>query len=268
MPVNFNKLAIVDFETGGLDYSRQPLSIGMVILDPRRLNIVDNGTFYSKIRPYTDEECPKYGLSPVSGEALAKNKLKMEDLLKAPTPEKVWGEVINFMKYHNIKGNKWDAPIFCGFNTEFDREIVDRLCEGHLKNLICIPEKLLPKKQHKELGDAGLGKEYKKLITLKEPYGFGGSTMFRPFPIIDVATLAFMQFESLREPHKLSLDTIKDFLGFTSEGAHHALVDCLWTAEILARNMLWFRNVTQDTDFPNDGRTFLDIKDYISKLEL
>lgn len=264
MALNFNPYSIVDYETGGTGPGRQPLSIGIAILDARRLTIADNGTFYSLIKPYSDEECEKNGLDPIDPKALAVNKLKMEDLEKAPDPKTVWENVKNFMKYHNTKGDKWSAPIFTGFNTQFDWEITERLISGHLpdRNLM-LHSKLIPKKDHKELGEKQLAKAYKDLKLLKEPYKFGGETLFRPFPTIDVAQVAFMMFESLREPHKISLDAIKEFLGFKSTGAHNALIDCLWTAEIWIRYLSMFRQIAHEVDYNTEGKTILDINSYI-----
>ena len=139
MSVNHNKFAIVDTETGGLGKGRQPLSIGVVILDARRLTVADNGVFYSQICPSTMAECDLNGLDPVDPKALAINKLNIEELLKAPKPKTVWENLINFMKYHNSKGDKWSAPIFTGWNTKFDWDIVDRMIYGHLPSKLTLP---------------------------------------------------------------------------------------------------------------------------------
>lgn len=266
MALNFNSFAIIDFESGGLGAGLQPLSIGVVILDARRLTIADNGIFYSLMKPIPPEECPKYGLDPVSPEALAKNKLDPKELENAPTCKKVWGNLINFMKYHNIKGDKWSAPIFTGWNTLFDYQIAQRLIYGHLSEKICLSSKLIPKTSHKEVGEKELAKAYKELKLLREPYGFGGETIFRPFPVIDVAQNAFMLFESLREPEKLNLGAVMEFLGFPTGGTHNALVDCLWTTEIFSRYLRLFRSVAQEVDYNTEGKTTIDIQHYISKI--
>ena len=265
MAVNFNRYAIVDYETGGLGQNTQPLSIGIVILDPRRLTIADNGTFYSLIRPVPPDDCPKYGLDPVDPKALAVNKLDPAELEQAPPAKAVWTAVSNFLKYHNVKGDKWSAPIFTGWNSKYDHDITQRLINGNLYGLKCVEEKLLPKKDHKELGEKELAKAYKNLKLIKEPYGFGGDTLFRPFPVIDVAQYAFALFESLREPHKLSLDAVKGFLGFTDEGAHNALVDCLWTSEIFTRYLRIFRELAPEIDYSTEGKVTLPIYEILEK---
>lgn len=264
MPINFNSYAITDFETGGLGSGCQPLSIGTVIIDPRRLTIADNGLFYSLIRPQTDEECEISGLDPIDPKALAVNKLNIEDLKMAPTLKTVWANYMNFMKYHNIKGDKWNAPIFTGWNAKYDHDITERVVGGHLPSKLTLHSKLIPKKDHKDLGDKELSKAYKALKFMKEPYGFGGDTLFRPFPVIDVAQVAFIMFESLREPDKLRLDTVKEFMGFKAEGAHNALVDCLWTAEIWVRYLTMFRQIAPEVDYETEGKTILDINGALS----
>jgi DNA polymerase III epsilon subunit-like protein len=262
MPISHSKFSIVDYETGGTGPGRQPLSIGIVILDARRLTIADNGTFYSLIRPSDPEDLESNGLDPIDPKALAVNKLDPKDLAAAPTAQAVWENVKNFMKYHNTKADKWNAPIFTGWNTAFDFQITERMIRGHLPNKLMLQSKLIPKKDHKELGEKELAKAYKGIKLMKEPYGFGGETLFRPFPTIDVAQVAFMMFESLREPEKLNLDAVKAFLGFKSEGAHNALVDCLWTAEIWVRYLQMFRQIAPEVDYQTEGNTVLDIQKY------
>lgn len=263
MPINHNKFAIIDFETGGLGRGCQPLSLGAVILDARRLTVADNGIFYSQICPSTTEECEFNGLDPVDPKALAVNKLDMNELLKAPKPKTVMELFINFMKYHNPKGDKWGAPIFTGWNAKYDYDIMTRMIYGHLPSKLTLHSKIIPKKDHRIHEDKDLAKAYKTLKFLKEPYGFGGETLFRPFPVVDVAQNAFMMFESIREPAKLSLDSVKAFLGFKGEGSHNALVDCLWTAEIHIRYLKLFRMVAPEVDYDTEGKTILNINSYL-----
>ena len=268
MAINFNSYAIVDFETGGIGKNCQPLSIGVVILDGRRLTIKENGTFYSLIKPYDNKECIKYGLDPIDKKALKVNKLTLEELEDAPTPKQVMGNLINFMKYQTAKSDKWNGPIFTGWNTGFDYSITQRLIHGNLAGDVVIPTKLAPKNTYKQLGESGLAKSYKELKPLKEPYKFGGETMFRPFPVIDVGVIAHMMFESLRNPHRGSLDSVKDFLGFKSDGAHNALVDCLFTAEIFVRYMRIIRQIAPEIDYKTENETVLDVHKIIKNMKI
>ena len=187
----------------------------------------------------------------------------MDELLLAPKPKTVWANYCNFMKYHNPKGDKWNAPIFTGWNTKYDFDISQRMIHGHLPSKLIVHSELIPKKDHRITEDKDFVKAYKTLKFLKEPYGFSGETLFRPFPMIDVAQNAFMMFESLREPSKLSLDAVKSFLGFKSEGSHNALVDCLWTAEIFIRYLRMFRAIAPEVDYNTEGKTHLNINSYL-----
>ena len=266
MPINHNKFSVVDFETGGIGEFKQPLSIGIVIIDARRLIIADNGLFYSKIRPCDPDKCEIMGLDPIDPKALAVNKLTLEELSKSPTPKAVWENVINFMKYHNIKGDKWSAPIFTGWNTGFDYSIVNRLISGNIPSKLTLDSKIITKKDQKDMSNDDLAKAYKNLKFMKEPYKFGGETLFRPFPVIDVAQAAFMMFESLRSPEKLSLDAVKAFLGFEEGEDHNALVDCLWTAEIWVRYLNLFPQIAPEVDYETEGKTILNIEAALSTI--
>ena len=265
MAINHNKYAVTDFETGGITQNRQPLSIATVILDPRKLSLCDNGIFYSLIKPYEDEDCEKYGVDPISPDALAKNKLSMDDLRAANPPKKVFEEYTSFIKYHNPKAKKWDAPIFCGWNYLFDWEIMENLTDGLLKGRHTIKDKLPAKTTIKKMVDKEV-----EVIPVKEPYGFGPpiENLFRPFPQIEVSQYAFSFFESSREPHLLNISSVKEYIGFKNEGMHNAIVDCLWTAELFARFLRLQRIFSSEIDFKTDGETFLDIPKEIEKLNI
>jgi len=263
MSINHNKFAITDFETGGTDGRHQPLSIATVIIDPRRLTIAENGIFYSLIQPCPDDRCEEFGLSPIDPKALATNNLSLDELRNAPSPKKVMGDYINFMKYHNPTGEKWDAPVFCGFNTDFDWEIMTRLMKGNMKSEFAITEKLPSQKALKEKSIEEIKDELKNLKIVKEPYKFGGETIFRPFPKIDVAQIVFMFFENLRALGQMSLSSVKEYFGFPNTGAHNAVIDCLWTAEILIRYLRITRSIAQEIDYNTNGETILPIQTYI-----
>jgi DNA polymerase III epsilon subunit-like protein len=264
MPINHYKYAITDFETGGITKNRQPLSIGCVMLDPRKLTICDNGVFYSLIQPVEDEDCLKFGLDPIDNEALMKNGLTMDELRKAPPIKKVFAEFVEFIKYHNPKAKKWDAPIFTGWNFTFDWEIMENLCDGLLEGRHTILNKLPAKTTIKKIADKEI-----EIFGVKEPWGFGPpiENLFRPFPQIEVSQYAFSLFESTREPHLLNISSVKAHLGFQNQGMHNALVDCLWTAELFARFLRLQRIFASEIDFKTEGETFLDIQAEIDKFE-
>lgn len=263
MAINFNKYCVVDFETNGLGDGKQPVSIGAVMIDPRRLEICDNGTFYSLISLIEDDEVEKYGLDKTDPKALQINKLSMEDIRKAPPLKKVWKDFHQWVNFHNPPKTKWDAPIFTGYNVPFDLQIVNRIMDGHLRSMPTLKEKLISKKEQKEKTPEELAKLYKNIELLKECWGCGPDWLFHPAKTIDVMQITHLLFESFREPHKNSLDMVKGYLGFNDKGAHNALVDCLWTAEIFIRYLKIQRQISGDTDFCTGGTTILPIGDYV-----
>jgi DNA polymerase III epsilon subunit-like protein len=265
--LNFNKLCVFDFETTGKDPNfAQPCSMAGVMIDPRKLTICDNGIFYSLCNIIPDEEVDKYNLRPVEQKAMQTNKLSLDDIKKAPPLKKVWGDFGDWVNFHNPEKDKWAAPILCGQNVDYDKTIKDRIVGGHLRGEVILPEKLVPKTKLTKLEDDDIRKEYKKLVPFKEPYKFGPDRLFHPIYQLDTIQFSFAFFESCREPHKLGLDIIKDFLGFAPTGAHNALVDALYTAEILIRYLKVIREVSKETDFCTSNTTILPIQSIIDSL--
>lgn len=264
--INTSKFVIVDFETNALDPKHnQPVSIGAVMIDARKLTICDQGTFYSLIKIIPDNEVEKYNLIKTEEKALEVNKLTIEEIMAAPPLKKVWGDFSNWVKFHTSKKDQWDAPIFCGHNKEYDRTIVNRIMNGHLDNQIVLPEKLINKTKIKKTKVEDLAEAYKNLMPYSEPWKYGPDWLFHPATSLDTKQLSFTLFENCREPNGMSLSSIKSFLGFDDGGAHNALVDCLYSAEILVRYLKLMRNIYRDTDFNTDGESLLSIKSFLPK---
>lgn len=263
MAISNNDYAFIDFETQGKDPKlNQPVSMACVIIDGRRLKVKDNGVFYSLINIIDDDSVEKYNLAPLEKAALEKNGLTLDEIQKAPPLKSVWGSFKSFMAFHNPSRDKWKAPIFSGHNVPFDKQIYDRIALGHLSGHM-LPQKLLGKTALKTMTEAEIARAYKELVTFKEPWKFGGENLVHPAKTIDTMQTAHVWFESLREPHRSSMDAIKEFLGFPSEGAHNALVDVLYTAEFFIRALKIQRAVSLDTDFTTHGQTFLEIEEIL-----
>lgn len=266
--INSSKFLIVDFETSALDPAyNQPVSIGAVMIDPRKLTICDQGTFYSLIKIIPDEEVDKYGLCKLEQKALDVNNLKLEDIMAAPPLKKVWDDFTNWVKFHSPKKDNWENPIFCGHNIAYDKQICDRIINGHLHGNVTLPNKLITKTKVSKMKDDELGQEYRKLAPLIEPWALGPATLFHPALSLDTMSLAFSIFENCRDPQRMSLTSIKTFLGFEDAGAHNALVDCLYSAEILVRYLRLMRSVYRDTDFMTNGESVLEVQQIISEKE-
>lgn len=265
--INTSKFAIVDFETNALDPKyNQPVSIGAVMIDARKLTICEQGTFYSLIKIIPDEEVDKYNLCKTEQKALEVNKLDIKDIMAAPPLKKVWGDFSNWVKFHTTKKDQWEAPIFCGHNKDYDRKISERIQYGHLDGKVTLPSKLLAKTKAVKATDEELAKEYKSLTPYAEPWGFGPDWLFHPSLGLDTMNLAFSLFENSKEPHRMSLSSIKTYLGFQDNGAHNALVDCLYSAEILVRYLRLMRNIYRDTDFITNGESVLGINTILADM--
>lgn len=265
--INRNKFVFVDFETTGLGSGSQPISIGAVMIDPRKLSICDNGLFYSLINIIPDDSVEKYGLDKTSEQALAVANLTLDQINNGPPIKQVWANFCSWIKYHTPTKDKWDAPIFCSF-TNYDLIMVNRIQNGHLGGNLVLKNKLLTKTALKEMTDEEIAKAYKEIALIKEPWGFGPDWLFCPNKKVDVAQTSLEGFESLREPSGGSLDAIKSSLGFPDKGAHNALVDALWAAEIFIRFLAIKRVVFADTDFETSGNTVLPIDQIIKDFNL
>lgn len=265
--ISHNKICVIDFETDSLlPEFNQPISIGAVMLDGRRLTVCDGGTFYSLINRIPDDQVGEYGLNCLEKTALEKNKIKIEDIERAPSLKKVWADFINWFMYFCPKTDEWSLPIAAGHNHKYDRTILDRIRFGHHGGKIVLPEKLLPKTKTSKMSQEEISSHYKSIKPLKEPWGFGPQKLFHPAITLDTLPISFTWFENSREPTRLSLDTLKAHFNFKdAEGSHshNALVDSLWSAEILVRYIALQRKLYHEINFSTDGETILPIHSII-----
>lgn len=121
--MNNNTIIVFDFETGGLDTNyTEPIEIAAIALNPRDLNPIPGGRFYSLCKP-TNWDI-------VGDEALRINGKTREQLQTAPEQSVVWAAFMNFIKQYNPrKGSNITAPIPGGKNIRgFDLPIFNRLC--------------------------------------------------------------------------------------------------------------------------------------------
>lgn len=204
--MNYNDIIVYDFETGGRNpYKTQPTQLAAVVVNGRRLTLTPNAEFNSLMKPLRDEEAIKLGLDPVEDEALEKTHKTWELLEKAPAPKVVWKRFCDFVNTHNYKKDKWSAPIPAGFNNNgYDDIIINRL--------------------------AG-----------QEPWKFGPTdpdrgnecTLFHPIHNIDVMKMVWSWTENNPDIRSISMDSMRDYLGLSSDMGHDALTDVKQTAYIL-----------------------------------
>lgn len=216
-----------DFETGGRNPHRcQPTQIAAIALDGR--NFKPKGTFNSLMRPVLDDDkAIALGVDPVEDEALKVTRKTREELAKAPLPKTVWKKFITFVEKYNWKGTPFFAPIPCGFNIiGYDMHIVNRLC--------------------KEYGPWDENRQQQKL--------------FHQIYKIDVMDDVWLWTEGDPDVKSISMDSLRERMGLSSENAHDALQDVRDTANIFIKlqksRRAVYRNMKFDKAFA-DGQLFV-----------
>lgn len=214
-----NFIAFRDYETGSKNrYKTQPLQLACVMIDINKLEIVPNSLFHSKIKPLPDDAAIAIDLDPVSDEALAINKLKREDLEKAPDVETVWKQYCTYLKKYNLKGNKggkWDAPIVAGFNNRgFDDEIDIRLMKAY-------------------------GPEFDE---------WGGWSLYHPIHNFDLKEDVTRWFH-FTDMKSISMDSLRDKFGLSTEKAHDAVTDVTQGAHVLIHFLKMYRTLEPKIKF-------------------
>jgi len=208
-----------DFETTSKNkHTCQPTEIAAQAIDARKLEVI--GEFRSLIKVNEDPEyCKKYNLDPPTDEVLKMTHIDKKELMAAPEPKVVWKNFGDFVNQYNYKKNKWGAPIFAGFNINYDLPITDRLC-GH------------------------------------DPYKFGPyddeyrcNALFNPVHKIDLMDIVYFWFSGRNEPASLSFDSLRAYFGMDNAKAHSALYDVKQGTELLVRFIKLTRKLADKTKF-------------------
>jgi DNA polymerase III epsilon subunit-like protein len=220
------KICVFDFETDGSDPEVcSPVQIAAVIIDPIRLEIVDNSEFNITCKPEVMEKNPEYRYDTDIIDFHAKVRGCSQEEIYAQwrtytSQEIAWNSFVTYLeKYHcgnRKKKNLFSAPIAAGYNiNKFDMKIINRLSE-----------------------------KYKNIETKEKK-----SNLFYPRDVLDIMNLVFYWFENISEIKSYSLDTVRDYLGISKEGAHDALKDVKDCAEILIRFIRLHRNLGNKIKF-------------------
>lgn len=222
--MNYNKICVFDFETDGSDPSQcSPVQIAAVIVDPLNLEIVPGSEFNINFKPEVLEKDENYEYTTDILDFHAKVKgCKKDDVLnewkKYPKQEIAWKMFVEYLdKYHSrsSKKSQFSAPIAAGYNIyRFDLPIIDRLSVKY-KNI------------NKE----------------------GRSDLFYPRDVADVINLIYYWFNNNNDLKSYSLDTVRDYLGISKDGAHDAIKDVKDTAQILIRFLKLHRNLSEKIQF-------------------
>jgi hypothetical protein len=207
---------VFDFETGSRNpYKTQPTQIAALALDGRDLSV--KGSFNSEIRPLLDdEEAIAAGLDPIEDGALKVTGKTREKLAEAPLLKSVWTKFTKFVDQYNWKGEPFFNPIPVGYNiVGFDLIIVNRLC--------------------KEFGPWDKTKDNAKLF----------SKVYK----VDLMDNVFMWTEGDPSVKSISMDSLREKMGLSSENAHDALQDVKDTANIFIKLLKTHRAVYQNIEF-------------------
>lgn len=222
--INYNKICVFDFETDGVNPNQcSPVQLACVMVDPLKLEVIPNSEFNINFKPETLEKDPDYEYTTDVVDFHAKVQgCSKADILDRwsnyPTQEHSWKMFVDYMsKYHTraSKKSQFSAPIAAGYNIyKFDLPIIDRLS--------------------KKYGN-----------TNKE----GKTDVFFPRDIIDLMNLVFYWFEQNSDLKSYTLDSLRDYLGISKEGAHDAIKDIRDSAEILIRFMKLHRRLANSIKF-------------------
>ena len=207
---------VFDFETGSRNPNKtQPTQIAAVALDGRSLTV--KGTFNSEIKPILDDDkAIAAGLDPIEDGALKVTNKTRGNLAKAPALKSVWKKFCSFVDQYNWKKDPFFNPIPVGYNIiGFDLPIINRLC--------------------KEFGPWDSTREQQKIF----------SKVYK----VDLMDNVFMWTEGDPSVRSISMDSLRERMGLSSDNAHDALQDVKDTANIFIKLLKTHRAVYQNIEF-------------------
>lgn len=219
------KICVFDFETDGADPEIcSPVQLSAVMVDPIKLEVIKDSEFNVFCKPEVMETNSEYVYETDIMDFHARVKgCSKEDIYKQwrqyPSQQIAWSSFVSYLdKYHcgnRKKKSVFSAPIAAGYNIHrFDLKIINRLSHKY-KNI-----------------------EGKENI----------SSLFYPRDVLDIMNLVFYWFES-SDLKSYSLDTVRDYLGISKEGAHDALKDVQDCAKILVRFLRLHRRLAEKVNF-------------------
>jgi DNA polymerase III epsilon subunit-like protein len=219
------KICVFDFETDGSNPEEcSPVQLAAVIVDPIKLEIVQDSEFNVTCKPEVMEKDPEYRYETDIIDFHARVKgCSQEDIYSQwktySSQDVAWQSFISYLeKYHcgnRKKKTMFSAPIAAGYNiNRFDMKIIGRLC-----------------------------RKYNNIDTKEN-----NPNIFYPRDILDIMNLVFYWFEN-SDLKSYSLDNMRDYLGINKDGAHDALKDVRDCAEILIRFLRLHRNLSKKIKF-------------------
>ncbi len=220
MAINNNFIMVYDFETTGLNPDQvYPVEIAAAMIHPRKLTLVEGGTFWSFCCP-PDVDSITTDLWEFHARANKCTVPEIQDKIRnAPSLEVVFKDFAKYMSnYHQIgakRKSKFSAPIRAGHNTDgYDNIIFDRCCEL---------------------------------------YGFcdknGEQNISHPRDKIDLLRICSLFFSNQTEPEKYNFDCLREFFGLPNDGGHTAIKDVEQIGEVIIKFQRYFWDIASRTNF-------------------
>lgn len=201
----------------------QPASLAAVAIDPATARVVEGDHFDSLMCP--DDEGWQDRVDPG---ALFVNKLRVEDIEKAPPRRDVWLAFARWVRQYNPKKGVMSNPVPCGKNIRsFDNLITEYLSRRY----------------------GTVDKNGIQTVFARRP----GEQWGR---MIDLDDLVFGWFEGSDEIENLAMDTLRSYFGLSSERAHSAIVDVYQSAEMICRFLRLHRGLLKKIPFRNSMRDY------------
>lgn len=218
--INYNKICVFDFETDGANPEVcSPVQLAAVMIDPVQLSVIDGSEFNINFKPEVIEANPDHVYEGDILDFHAKVRGTDRDSIlaewkKYPSQKNSWSLFVDYLNKYHSRGSKksqFSAPIAAGYNIHrFDLPIIERLSKKY----------------------DNINKENK-------------SNLFYMRDTVDIMNVVFLWFENNGDLKSYSLDTLRDYLGISKDGAHDALKDVKDCAEILIRFMRLHRRLGQ-----------------------
>lgn len=211
-PQSPNNFIVFDFETGGLDSDKNPVTeIALISIEGGSLKQIES--YQKLIKPYDDKLIYDPRAEKVSG--ISFNLVQSEGF---PITE-VAQEVYQKMKSANTRQEKSAGlkPILVGHNVTFDIDFLHHLFYY------------------------GLGKDYQKLMKEILHGRIDRFGNFQP-SYIDTWSVCKPWFQEEGELYDYKLATVSEKLGVDINNAHRAMNDVVSTTEVLRRYLINLRS--------------------------
>lgn len=214
---------MVDLETSSAKQeTTQILEIAALVIDPKKWAPIPGSEFETLVRPED--------FSALEAGAMAKNKIAIADLEKAPSIKTVFPRFYEHVRRFGGKtASPSTAPFPAGQNVRgFDLPILDRYAErfGYVNEA-------------------------------------GESTLFNKRVVLDTLDDLFRWFGQTNQTDSIGMDAVRDYFGIPKDGAHRGMTDVRHTAWVLCKFMNFYRRlaVQMAPKFRESGQ-HVDFSDY------